>query len=91
MKVLLIDMDPQANAGSGLGLFEDEIESTIYDVLVNDVPLKKVVLRTDLKFLGCCYLSQDLIGAEVELVSAIGRETDYLKRYRALSNSTTIL
>ena len=83
-KVLLIDMDPQANAGSGLGLFEDEIESTIYDVLVNDVPLKKVVLRTDLKFLDVAPSSQDLIGAEVELVSAIGRETRLLEAIQSI-------
>ena len=74
-KVLLLDMDPQANAGSGLGLFEDEIEKTIYDVLVNETPIKDVILRTELKFLDIAPSSQDLIGAEVELVSAIGRET----------------
>lgn len=74
-KVLIIDMDPQANAGSGLGLYEDEIEATIYDVLVNDVEITEVVLRTELKHLDIVPSSQDLIGAEVELVSAIGRET----------------
>lgn len=78
-KVLLLDMDPQANAGSGLGIFEDEIEQTIYDVLVNEVPIKDVILRTELKFLDIAPSSQDLIGAEVELVSAIGRETRLLE------------
>lgn len=74
-RVLLIDMDPQANAGSGLGLYEDEIEKTIYDVLVGDASIKDVILRSELKFLDVAPSSQDLIGAEVELVSVIGRET----------------
>lgn len=74
-RVLLIDMDPQANAGSGLGFSEDEIDSTIYDVLVNEKSLKDIVVRTELKYLDLAPSSQDLIGAEVELVSVIGRET----------------
>jgi chromosome partitioning protein len=73
-KVLLIDLDPQANAGSGLGIYSDEFQESMYDVLVDEVPLKKVILHTELKCLDLAPSVQDLVGAEVELVSAIGRE-----------------
>jgi chromosome partitioning protein len=73
-RVLLIDMDPQANAGSGLGIFSQEIEKGMYEVMVDDVPIKNIILRTELKFLDIAPSSQDLIGAEVELVTAFGRE-----------------
>lgn len=73
-KVLLIDLDPQANAGSGLGIYSDDFQESMYDVLVDEVPLKQVILHTELKCLDVAPSVQDLVGAEVELVSAIGRE-----------------
>lgn len=73
-KVLLIDLDPQANAGSGLGIYSDDFQESMYDVLVDEVPLRKVILHTELKCLDLAPSVQDLVGAEVELVSAIGRE-----------------
>lgn len=73
-RVLLVDLDPQANAGSGLGIYPDDFEQSMYDVLVDEEPLKKVILHTALKCLDLAPSVQDLVGAEVELVSAIGRE-----------------
>jgi chromosome partitioning protein len=73
-RVLLVDMDPQANAGSGLGIYTQDFKESMYDVLVDEVPLKNVILRTELKFLDIAPSNQDLIGAEVELVTVIGRE-----------------
>lgn len=73
-KVLLIDLDPQANAGSGLGIYSGDFEQSMYEVLVDEVPLSKVILHTELKCLDLAPSVQDLVGAEVELVSAIGRE-----------------
>jgi chromosome partitioning protein len=73
-RVLLVDMDPQANAGSGLGIYTPDFKESMYDVLVDEVPLKNVILRTELRFLDIAPSSQDLIGAEVELVTVIGRE-----------------
>jgi chromosome partitioning protein len=73
-RVLLVDMDPQANAGSGLGIYAQDFKESMYDVLVDELPLKNVILRTELRFLDIAPSNQDLIGAEVELVTVIGRE-----------------
>lgn len=74
-RVLLIDMDPQANAGSGLGIYPKDYEVSMYQVMVDEVPLKDIILHTELKYLDIAPSSQDLIGAEIELVSVLGRET----------------
>ena len=73
-KVLLIDMDPQSNAGSGLGVLVTDTKRDIYHVLVDEVPMRSAILETDLRYLHVVPSSGDLIGAEVELVSVIGRE-----------------
>lgn len=73
-RVLVVDLDPQANAGSGLGIYPPDFDTSMYNVLVDEVPLKNAILHTELKFLDIAPSVQDLVGAEVELVSAIGRE-----------------
>lgn len=73
-KVLLVDLDPQANAASGLGFVASEVTESMYNVLVEEVPLKSIILSTELKCLDLAPANQDLIGAEIELVTAIGRE-----------------
>jgi len=74
-KTLLLDMDPQANATSGLGTVSDELSSTMYQVMVSTQNLDEVVLNTELEFLDLAPSHVDLVGAEVELVTAISRET----------------
>ena len=74
-KTLLLDMDPQANATSGLGTVSDELSATMYQVMVSTLTLDEVVLSTALEFLDLAPSHVDLIGAEVELVTAISRET----------------
>ncbi len=73
-RVLLIDLDPQSNAGSGLGFSSEHYNENMYHVLVEEYPIKEVILHTELKFLDIAPSSQDLIGAEIELVTALGRE-----------------
>jgi chromosome partitioning protein len=73
-RVLVVDLDPQANAGSGLGIYPPDFDTSMYNVLVDEVPLKNAILHTELKYLDIAPSVQDLVGAEVELVSAIGRE-----------------
>ncbi|HKO57178.1 MAG TPA: ParA family protein [Thermoanaerobaculia bacterium] len=75
--VLLIDLDPQANATSGVGISDPE--KSMYDVLVDGVPLRDIVRPTELPTLFLAPSSVDLVGAEVELRDAIGREY-YLRR-----------
>ena len=73
-KVLLVDCDPQGNATSGFGINKSTINSTIYDVLINNVEAKYVLQMTNY---GVTVLpsSINLAGAEVELVNAIARES----------------
>ncbi|EBF5109714.1 ParA family protein [Listeria monocytogenes] len=73
-KVLLVDIDPQGNASSGVGVNKGEIEHCIYDVLVDDVAIQDVLLKTDLDNLNVIPATIQLAGAEVELVPAISRE-----------------
>jgi chromosome partitioning protein len=76
-KVLLVDMDPQGNATSGLGharIARGSAEGSVYDVLLGQRPLAEVVRKTDLPFLDLCPAGQDLAGAEVELVAVPDRE-----------------
>ncbi len=74
-KTCLIDMDPQANSTSGVGLEKDNIELSIYDVLLGNRSIREVVLPTELNYLNIVPSSISLVGAEVELVSMMARET----------------
>lgn len=73
--VLLIDMDPQGNATSGLGFDKRDYDPNTYNVLVELLPLEKTIRETALQNLHISGSSTDLIGAEVELVSALARES----------------
>ncbi len=73
-KVLLIDLDPQANATSGLGIEKNELENTTYDLLINETPVTEVILETSAQNVDIIASNINLAGAEVELVNAISRE-----------------
>lgn len=72
--VLLIDLDPQGNASSGLGVVKNKLSRCIYDVLINDVPLEQVIMKTDQKGLKVVPARIELAGAEIELVTQPLRE-----------------
>ena len=69
----MMDADPQGNASSGLGV-DKEVEESVYDILVNDTEVQKVVKKTNIKNLDICPSNINLAGAEVELVSMMSRE-----------------
>jgi chromosome partitioning protein len=73
-RVLLIDIDPQANACSGLGLFDRASILGIYEVLLEKKDLPEVIQKTTVPYLDLAPSNQALTGAEVELVSAMARE-----------------
>jgi len=73
-KVLLIDTDPQGNATSGVGVNKGDVQQCIYDVLIDDVDVKKVTLETKVENLYIIPATISLAGAEIELVSTISRE-----------------
>jgi chromosome partitioning protein len=71
---LLVDMDPQANAVSGLGFDKNAFETTIYDVLLDDEQVDEAIVETTMPHLSLLPSNPDLTGAEIELVSQVGRE-----------------
>ena len=74
-KVLMIDIDPQGNTTSGIGIRKRTLKQTLYDVLIDeDVNIKNVILPTKTENLYLLPASVDLAGAEVELASLEGRE-----------------
>ncbi|MEW6663455.1 MAG: ParA family protein [Bacillota bacterium] len=73
-KVLLIDLDPQGNASSGLGLNRLNTPNCVYDVIINGLPMSSVVRRTEVENLDLVPATMQLAGAEVELVPVAGRE-----------------
>jgi chromosome partitioning protein len=73
-KVLLIDIDPQGNATSGVGLEKIKIKHCMYDVLLERLSIAEVIMPTAVKGLDAAPASIALAGAEVELVAAISRE-----------------
>lgn len=77
--VLLCDFDPQANASSGLGIEKQKLKTSVYDVIVNDVPTKQAIIQT--KYGDVLPATADLAGAAVEL---IGMETPNLRLKNAL-------
>ena len=74
-KVLLVDNDPQGNSTSGLGISKNGIKRSMYDALVNEVPLDTVIIPTAIPNLSLLPATIELAGAEVELVAVISRET----------------
>ena len=74
-RVLVVDLDPQGNATTGLGINPRTLEYTMYDILLNDVPLDECIEPTEVKGLFVAPASLDLAGAEVELVSTLSRES----------------
>lgn len=73
-KTLLVDIDPQGNATSGVGIDRNALEHCVYDVLINDVPAEAVILKTQFKKLDVLPSSRQLGGAEIELVDVVARE-----------------
>jgi chromosome partitioning protein len=73
-KVLLVDVDPQGNATSGVGIEKAEVNQCIYDILVEDVEAKKAILPTKVENLSIIPATIQLAGAEIELVPTISRE-----------------
>ena len=73
-RVLVCDLDPQGNASTGLGLNPRNMQSSMYDVILNDVPLEDCVEPSSVRNLFVAPASLDLAGAEIELVPAFSRE-----------------
>lgn len=86
-RVLLVDMDPQGNAGSGVGVEKESLEESIYDALINDAPAAPIVRETELPFLHLFPATSDLAGAELELAGMADRERRLKRILAPLSGS----
>lgn len=73
-RTLVIDGDPQANTSSGLGFDPKDVRTGLYEVLVNEVPAKDAILKTEYNYLDILPSNIDLVGAEIELINVPNRE-----------------
>lgn len=86
-RTLLVDMDPQGNAGSGVGVEKDTQRENIYHALINDADPLAAIMKTSLPGLDILPSSDDLAGAELELVSLPGREQRLARILAAVDDS----
>ena len=73
-RTLVVDLDPQGNASTGLGINIRDLQASMYDVVLNDLPIEDCVEATTVRNLFCAPAALDLAGAEIELVPAFSRE-----------------
>jgi chromosome partitioning protein len=73
-RTLVVDTDPQGNTTSGLGINKADVKQCIYDVLIDEVPVKDVLLSTSIEGLDLVPARIELAGAEIELVQTLSRE-----------------
>lgn len=73
-RTLLIDIDPQANASHGYGVETAQLDKTIYEVLVNHLPMREVIVKSSMPYLDIVPSHINLVGAEIELVEMPNRE-----------------
>jgi chromosome partitioning protein len=73
-RVLVVDLDPQGNASTGLGINIRDLQASMYDVMLNDLPIEDCVEATAVRNLFVAPAALDLAGAEIELVPAFSRE-----------------
>lgn len=81
-RVLVIDLDPQGNSSDGLGIDTNKLDNTIYDALVNDIPLSDIIIPNQLRNLFIAPANISLSGAETELASDISRPFKLRKSLR---------
>ena len=85
-RVLVVDLDPQGNATTGLGINARNLETSIYDVILHDVPIEDCIEPTSLKNLFVIPATIDLAGAEIELVPAFSRELRLRRAFERLDD-----
>jgi len=82
-RVLCVDMDPQGNLTMSQGINPDTLDRSMYDVLVNDLPIRDVIVRREIDIAGA---SIDLAGAEMAMSMKIGRERSLAKALRGVAD-----
>jgi chromosome partitioning protein len=85
-KTLLVDLDPQGNSTTGLGHNKYNIEKSVYDLFTNDIDVNSLLLETEIPHLKLLPSNQALVGAEIELVGIVSRETILRNRLNPFIN-----
>lgn len=85
-KILLVDIDSQANATSGLGIDKNKMDNSIYNVLVDNMPIKDIIMSNLMSKLDILPSNSDLAGAEIELVPLLNREYRLKKALEIVSS-----
>ncbi len=88
-RTLVIDLDPQGNASTGLGVNPRELETSMYEVIMQDLPLDQCIEPTTVRHLFVAPASLDLAGAEIELVPAFVASSSFDARSSLCSPTTT--
>lgn len=86
-KTLLLDLDPQANATTGVGLDKTKVSDSIYQVLLGGRPITEVIFPTEMPFLSIIPSHYSLAGAEIELVNVVSRETKLRESLQVVENN----
>ena len=85
-RVLIVDIDPQGNATSGLGIEKSEIDQDIYNLLIDEIPIQDTIHHTSTPKLDMVPATINLSGAETELISMMARETRLKSALDAISD-----
>lgn len=90
-RVLIVDMDPQGNATSGLGLVPSELNKSIYNVIIDNLPVENVIFDTKVENLSIIPSKIDLTAAEIELVTILSRETRLKRSLERIKDNYEII
>jgi len=91
IKTLLIDLDPQANASTGVSELILESKNNIYDAILGDEDVKDCITKTSFSYLDIITSTNDLVGAEIELVGVMAREYQLKKALKAIKGRYDII
>ncbi len=87
LKILIVDLDPQGNATTGLGIIKSQLKQSVYNVLIDELPIKKAIIPTLVENMDILPSDIDLAGAEVELVYTKEREKVLKKALSTVKSS----
>jgi len=85
-KTLLVDIDPQGNSTSGIGVEKKDLSKTVYNVLVDGVSIQSTIHQSGRKNLSVCPANIDLVGAEIEMINIFSRETVLKRVFQTIQN-----
>ena len=86
-KILIVDMDPQGNASSGVGVNKNEIKESLYEVLIHRIAITQGLINTEYENLDIIPCNINLTGAEIELVGVLSRETRLKKALEPIKSN----